>query len=140
MAEHSGDRPLATARAANDYQREWVRDLRAQITSGAQFAFVNADTPHELFHVMDMPIVTNQWWSAVIAAKQLSEYYFDHMEELGFHARLARYSSLPLIAEFEGDASRRPWGGLPKRSPPLADDQDCRHYCRQFRIVENGRE
>jgi len=90
--------------------------LQAQITSGAKYAFVNADTPHELFHYMDVPLVTNQWWSAIIAAKQLSEYYFDYMETLGFHDRLARYSSLPLIAELEGDRERQPWGGLPKPS------------------------
>lgn len=106
--------PLAATTAATDYQRNWVKQLRAQITSGAQYAFVNADTPHELFHAMGMPIVTNQWWSAVIAAKQLSQYYFDYMQAEGFHERLARYSSLPLIAELEGDAERQPWGGLPK--------------------------
>ncbi len=106
--------PLAATAAATDYQRDWVKGLRTAITSGAQFAFVNADTPHELFHAMGMPIVTNQWWSAVIAAKQLSQYYFDHMQAIGFHERLARYSSLPLIAELEGDAERAPWGGLPR--------------------------
>ncbi|MFZ2102644.1 MAG: 2-hydroxyacyl-CoA dehydratase family protein [Oricola sp.] len=105
--------PLASARAATEYQREWVRGLRETIKSGAHFAFVNADTPHEIFHFMDMPIVTNQWWSAIIAAKQLSQHYFDHMETLGYHERLARYSSLPLIAELEGDNERAPWGGLP---------------------------
>lgn len=106
--------PLAATAAATDYQRNWVKQLRTQITSGTQYAFVNADTPHELFHAMGMPIVTNQWWSAVIAAKQLSQYYFDYMQAEGFHERLARYSSLPLIAELEGDAERQPWGGLPK--------------------------
>lgn len=105
--------PLATARQATDYQRDWVRGLREQIKSGTEFAFVNADTPHELFHIMGLPIVTNQWWSAVLSAKQLSEYYFDYMETLGYHDRLAKYSSLPLIAELEGDRERQPWGGLP---------------------------
>lgn len=105
--------PLASAKAATMYQRDWVRGLRDTIKSGAHYAFVNADTPHELFHFMGMPIVTNQWWSAIIAAKQLSEHYFDHMETLGYHGRLARYSSLPLIAELEGDRERQPWGGLP---------------------------
>lgn len=105
--------PLDATAAATQYQREWVKTLRAEITSGARYAFVNADTPHELFHAMGMPIVTNQWWSAVIAAKQLSEFYFDHMQAIGFHERLARYSSLPLIAELEGDPERQPWGGLP---------------------------
>ena len=106
--------PLAATKAAADYQRDWVRGLRSELTAGAKYAFVNADTPHELFHAIGMPVVTNQWWSAVIAAKQLSEYYFDHMETLGFHAHLARYSSLPLIAELEGDTERQPWGGLPR--------------------------
>lgn len=105
--------PLRSAAAATDYQRDWAKGLRTAIVSGEQYAFVNADTPHELFHHMGLPIVTNQWWSAIIAAKQLSEHYFDHMETLGFHGRLARYSSLPLIAELEGDRERQPWGGLP---------------------------
>lgn len=108
--------PLEATKIAADYQRDWAKSLRAQITSGAKYAFVNADTPHELFHHMGLPIVTNQWWSAIIAAKQLSEFYFDFMQASGFHDRLARYSSLPLIAELEGDTSRQPWGGLPTPS------------------------
>jgi hypothetical protein len=108
--------PLDATRIATEYQRDWAKGLRAQITSGEQYAFVNADTPHELFHHIGLPIVTNQWWSAIISAKQLSEFYFDHMETLGFHERLARYSSLPLIAELEGDTERQPWGGLPTPS------------------------
>ncbi|WP_196260958.1 2-hydroxyacyl-CoA dehydratase family protein [Pelagibacterium limicola] len=106
--------PLQSSAIATDYQRQWAKGLRAQITSGARYAFVNADTPHELFHHIGLPIVTNQWWSAIISAKQLSEFYFDHMVELGFHDRLARYSSLPLIAELEGNVDRQPWGGLPR--------------------------
>lgn len=108
--------PLESTKIATSHQRAWAKSLQQQITSGAKYAFVNADTPHELFHHMGLPIVTNQWWSAIIAAKQLSEYYFDYMETLGFHDRLARYSSLPLIAELEGDRERQPWGGLPKPS------------------------
>lgn len=108
--------PLVSAKVATEYQREWVRGLRSDITSGAHYALVNADTPHELFHAMGIPIVTNQWWSALISAKQQSEHYFDYMATLGFHERLAKYSSLALIAELEGDPKRQPWGGLPKPS------------------------
>lgn len=104
---------MSCAKAATAHQRDWIRGLRGQITSGTPYAFVNADTPHELFHFMDMPIVTNQWWSAVISAKQLAPHYFDWMAGQGYHDRLARYSSLPLIAQMEGDATRAPWGGLP---------------------------
>jgi hypothetical protein len=62
---------------------------------------------------MDVPVVVNQWWSSVIAAKQLSGYYLDRAAEMGFHDRLAKYSALPLIAALDGDAERQPWGGLP---------------------------
>ncbi len=104
---------MSCARDATGYQRDWLKGLRDRITAGEPFAFVNADTPHELFHFMDVPMVTNQWWSAVISAKQQAPYYFDFMEEAGFHAHLPRYSSLGLMAQIEGDASRQPWGGLP---------------------------
>lgn len=104
---------MSCARDATGYQRDWLKGLRGRITAGEPFAFVNADTPHELFHFMDVPMVTNQWWSAVISAKQQAPYYFDFMEEAGFHAHLPRYSSLGLMAQIEGDASRQPWGGLP---------------------------
>jgi hypothetical protein len=107
---------VTCAKAATDYQRTWVRGLRTGITGGARYAFVNADTPHELFHFMDVPMVTNQWWSAIISAKQLAPHYFDFMESAGYHAHLPRYSSLPLIAQIEGDTARQPWGGLPAPS------------------------
>ena len=107
---------MTCAQAATAYQRDWTRGLRARITAGAPFAFANADTPHELFHAMDVPLVTNQWWSAVISAKQLAPHYLDLSEEMGFHAHLPRYSSLPLIAELAADPARQPWGGLPTPS------------------------
>ncbi|MBS8225432.1 2-hydroxyacyl-CoA dehydratase family protein [Vannielia litorea] len=104
---------MSCAKAATAHQRDWLKGLRGRITAGEPFAFVNADTPHELFHFMDVPMVTNQWWSAVISAKQQAPYYFDFMEQEGFHAHLPKYSSLGLIAQIEGDAARQPWGGLP---------------------------
>ncbi|MGH1368456.1 MAG: 2-hydroxyacyl-CoA dehydratase [Maritimibacter sp.] len=104
---------MSLAKAATDYQRAWIKTLRSQITQGTPFAFANADTPHEIFHFMEVPLVTNQWWSAVIAAKQQAPYYFDWMEDAGYHGHLPKYSALPLMAALEGDTERQPWGGLP---------------------------
>ena len=104
---------MTCAEAATSYQRDWLKGLRARIRNGEDYAFVNADTPHELFHFMGVPMVTNQWWSAVISAKQLAPHYFDFMAQYGLHSHLPRYSSLPLIAQIEGDSDRQPWGGLP---------------------------
>lgn len=104
---------MSCAKLATEFQRNWLKTLRSQISEGGSYAFVNADTPHELFHFMGVPMVTNQWWSAVLSAKQLAPSYFDRMEDLGFHSHLPRYSSLALIAQIEADFERQPWGGLP---------------------------
>lgn len=105
--------PLAISAEALGYQREWTAALRSRIGEGAKFAYVNADTPHEIFHTMDMPVVVNQWWSAVIAAKQLSPYTLDRGAEMGFHDSLAKYSAMGVISALDGVAEKQPWGGLP---------------------------
>jgi benzoyl-CoA reductase subunit B len=70
-------RTLACTAAANAYQKRSVPNSSAALSMmGEPFAIVQADTPHEIFHVMDIPIITNQWWSAYISAKQLSARYF----------------------------------------------------------------
>ncbi|MBF9030948.1 2-hydroxyacyl-CoA dehydratase [Rhodobacterales bacterium HKCCE3408] len=118
---------MTCARAAGDYQKDWVRGLRDRIKGGEPFAFVNADTPHEIFHHMDVPMVTNQWWSALIAAKQLAPHSFDRMAEMGYHAHLPRYSSLPLIAALDAEPERQPWGGLPAPSLLCARQSSDEH-------------
>lgn len=104
---------LACTAAAKAHQRQWVETLRARLAAGERYAFANADTPLEVFHALDMPVVVNQWWSAVIAARQLAALHLDAARERGFHDRLARYSALPLFAALDGRPDRQPWGGLP---------------------------
>ena len=101
-----------TAQAAA-YQRDWTKSLRARLAAGEAYAFANADTPLEVFHALGMPVVVNQWWSSVIAAKQLSALHLDASERAGFHGRLAKYSALPLFAAQDGRPESQPWGGLP---------------------------
>jgi len=104
---------LTCTEAANAFQRDWAQGLRARLKAGEPFAFANADTPLEVFHALGMPVVVNQWWSSVIAAKQLSALHLDASERAGFHARLAKYSALPLFAALDGRPEVQPWGGLP---------------------------
>lgn len=109
------EKVLNSTRAATAYQRDFVKTLRQRVVeNGEPFAIVQADTPHEIFHAMDIPIVTNQWWAAYIAAKQLSPYYFDVLEREGFPRSSCRYCSLGLACTLDNDSSRAPWGGLPK--------------------------
>lgn len=105
--------PLRVSTEALTHQRDWTRSLRSRIAGGEGFAFVNADTPHEIFHHIGMPVVVNQWWSSVIAAKQLSGDTLDRAAAMGFHDRLAKYSAMGVISALDGVPERQPWGGLP---------------------------
>jgi len=104
---------LACTVAATAHQRDWARGLRARLAAGEPYAFANADTPMEVFHALGMPVVVNQWWSSVIAAKQLAAAHLDASEAAGFHGRLAKYSALPLFAAMDSRPEMQPWGGLP---------------------------
>jgi len=87
------------------------------VEEGEPFVVAQADTPHELFHAMDIPLITNQWWSAYISAKQLSGRYFEALNPLGYPANGCRYCSLGLACNLAREPASAPWGGLP--SPAL---------------------
>jgi len=106
---------LACTAAATAHQREFVADLKRRvIDNGEPFAIAQADTPHEIFHAMDIPLVSNQWWSAYISAKQLSPRYFAVLDKLGVPSNSCRYCSLGLACTLDNDPTTAPWGGLPK--------------------------
>jgi len=97
------------------YQRQFAAELKRRVVeNGDPFVVAQADTPHELFHAMDIPLITNQWWSAYISAKQLSARYFKVLEERGYPGNGCRYCSLGLACTLANDPSTAPWGGLPK--------------------------
>lgn len=105
---------LACTSVANAYQKAYGQELRKSVTEqGEPFAIVQADTPHEIFRAMDIPIIANQWWSAYISAKQLSSRYFNVMAELGFPENSCKYCSLGLACTLANDPKTAPWGGLP---------------------------
>lgn len=111
----SADKQLAATAAAGARQKSWFADLRASVFEHKRpYAILNADTPHDLFHLLGMPVVTNQWWAAVIAAKRLSPDYLDGLNELGFHEDLCRYCSIGMASSLIDLKERAPWGGLPK--------------------------
>jgi len=114
MGGSSGERLEATRRE-KEYQKAWFQDFRTRVLEhGEPYVICDTSVPHEIFHSMDIPVVPTPWYSAVIAAKQLSPYYFDLMEKLGYHDRLCRYTSLPLISALDNNTERAPYGGLPK--------------------------
>ena len=106
---------LACTDAATGYQKTFAGELRQRVVeSGEPFALVQADTPHEIFHAMDIPLISNQWWSAYISAKRLSGEYFRAMDDLGYPPNRCRYCSLGLGCTLAGTPETAPWGGLPR--------------------------
>ncbi|WP_129793817.1 2-hydroxyacyl-CoA dehydratase subunit D [Sphingosinicella sp. CPCC 101087] len=106
---------LACTTDATAFQKAFGAELKRRVVDeGEPFAIAQADTPHEIFHAMDIPLVTNQWWSAYISAKQLSTRYFDAMTERGYPSNSCRYCSLGLACTLADDPASAPWGGLPR--------------------------
>lgn len=106
---------LQSTGEATRYQKAFGAELRERVVErGEPFAVAQADTPHEIFHALDIPIVSNQWWSAYISAKRLSGRYFGVLDELGFPPNRCNYCSLGLACSLARDPATAPWGGLPK--------------------------
>lgn len=106
---------LACTTEAQRFQKNFGAELKRRVVDeGEPFAIVQADTPHEIFHVMDIPIVTNQWWSAYISAKRLSERYVNVLADAGFPQDSCKYCSLGLGCTLDNDPKTAPWGGLPR--------------------------
>ncbi len=114
-ANQRSRKSLACTTEATAFQKQFGQDLRRRVVNDQEpFAIVQADTPHEIFHAMDIPIITNQWWSAYISAKQLSAGYFDVMVEAGYPANSCKYCSLGFACTLANDPETAPWGGLPR--------------------------
>ncbi|MXO58434.1 2-hydroxyacyl-CoA dehydratase [Altererythrobacter salegens] len=105
---------LACTAEATAFQKAFGQELKRKVVEeGEPFVIAQADTPHEIFHAMDIPVIANQWWSAYISAKQLSARYFDAMVEAGYPANSCKYCSLGLACTLANDPATAPWGGLP---------------------------
>jgi len=114
-ANQRSRRTLACTAEATAYQKAFTKELKRRVVDeGEPYAIVQADTPHEIFHAMDIPIITNQWWSAYISAKQLSTRYFDAMVDAGYPANSCKYCSLGFACTLANDPKSAPWGGLPR--------------------------
>jgi hypothetical protein len=106
---------LASTLRANEKQREWFGGFRKRVLEGGEpYVVAGAVSPHEIFHTMDVPVVSSAWYSAVVAAKRLSPQYFSLMDKIGYHDGLPRYESLPLMSTLANDPATAPYGGLPK--------------------------
>ena len=61
---------MAATLAAQAYQKANQQKFREEvIAGGAPYVIADAVTPHEIFHALDVPVISLPWYSAIIAAK-----------------------------------------------------------------------
>jgi hypothetical protein len=108
------DKQLEATTAASAFQKAWFASLRRRVFDERQpYALVQADVPFELFDLVDLPAVSNQWWASMIAAKRQAPSFLDAMDADGVDAGLCRYCSLGYACTRYHRAGEPPWGGLP---------------------------
>jgi hypothetical protein len=117
VTESAGARREAELSCSRDfarYQRAWFGQLRERAEAGEPLAVLSADAPHEIYRAMDIPYVVVQWWSSVIAAKQMAPEYLRSLREAGYPDLHDQYNALPLGELLANDPGSAPWGGLPR--------------------------
>ncbi len=108
------DKQLESTVRAAAFQKQWFAELRRRVFDERQaYALVQADVPFELFDLLDIPAVSNQWWSSLVAAKRQAPAFLDAMSADGLPDQLCRYCSLGLATTRYRGAGEAPWGGLP---------------------------
>jgi benzoyl-CoA reductase/2-hydroxyglutaryl-CoA dehydratase subunit BcrC/BadD/HgdB len=126
-------RRLSFAKENSSFNRAWFLQQKARAEAGEPFAFINADIPTEIFKAMDIPVVVNQWWAAVVAAKQKSSQYLGALNARGYRQNLCKYCSLSYASTFETDPGEAPWGGLPQPTMFISSN-DCNAQQKIFEL------
>jgi benzoyl-CoA reductase subunit B len=136
------DKQLDATSAASAFQKEWFANLRRRVFDERQpYALLQADVPFELFDLLDIPAVSNQWWASLVAAKRQAPALLDAMDADGFHGGLCRYCSLGYLSTRYRGSSEPPWGGLP--TPRLLCARltcDCIHRVFELWAAASGAE
>ena len=109
------EKQLESTLAAAAFQKQWFAALRRSVFDERRpYALVQADVPFELFDLLEIPAVSNQWWSSLVAAKRQAPAFLDAMAADGVPSQLCRYCSLGFATTRYARAGEAPWGGLPK--------------------------
>ena len=62
------EKQLQSTVAAAAFQKQWFGDLRRRVFEERRpYALIQADVPFELFDLLEIPAVSNQWWSSLVA-------------------------------------------------------------------------
>jgi hypothetical protein len=85
------DSQLEATVVASACQKQWFADLRRRVFDDRQpYSLLQADVPFELFDLVDIPAVSNQWWAAIVAAKRQAPRFLDAMDADGLQGDRSR--------------------------------------------------
>ena len=74
------EKQLQSTLAAAAFQKQWFAELRRRVFDERRpYALVQADVPFELFDLLEIPAVSNQWWASLVAAKRQAPAFLDAM-------------------------------------------------------------
>ena len=112
--QHEALTQLEVSRTLRAHQREWFSELREQVfEQGRPYVIGGALVPHEIFEALELPFITDVWYSGLVAARRQSAYYSTFLAQQGYHEGLSRYGALALAVLLDEDNPDKPWGGLP---------------------------
>ncbi|NLV51131.1 MAG: 2-hydroxyacyl-CoA dehydratase [Clostridiales bacterium] len=120
--ETKSKKRLQVSKLTSGHQKEWFRGLRQRILNGEKLAWGTANTPEEILTAMDIPLVVNQWWTAICAAKQMGPKFYSFLETAGYEKHLCSYCATAYACALDDEPENGPWGGLPKPSMIISFD------------------
>ena len=103
------------------YQKEYVLSLKERIK---EEPYIFGEGPGILYRSMGLHQIVQVYYGSLISAKQMSEYYFNRLNEEGYFRQLCRYCTAALGYLFDKKPEIAPWGGLPKPAAVV-----CGHMC-----------
>ena len=132
------EKQLQSTLAAAAFQKQWFGDLRRRVFDERQpYALIQADVPFELFDLLEIPAVSNQWWSSLVAAKRQAPAFLAAMD-----GRRNSRPALPLLQPRARDdpllQSRRSTVGRAARAAPAVCTFDVRLHSPRLLALGRG--
>jgi len=114
---------LKVSHSLRAHQRAWYQDLQERVADGEPYILTSPIAPHEIFEALDIPFVTDAWYSGLVAARRQSAHFSNVLTEHGYHDGLRRYMALGLGVVLDEDHPDKPWGGLPKAAAVVSTNE-----------------
>jgi benzoyl-CoA reductase subunit B len=120
---HQERTQLQVTHSLRAHQRAWFKGVQQRVADGEPYVLTSPIAPHEIFEALDIPFVTDAWYSGLVAARRQSAHFSNVLTEHGYHDGLRRYMALGLGVVLDEDHPDKPWGGLPKAAAVVSTNE-----------------